>query len=365
MTQTNSTIPTSLKAIEKHVHRHFSHLTFSERLVIQRNQRLPKKEQRSLSDLAQLLGKHKSTISREIQRGLIEQRNNDYSISLRYHADVGQRRYEEHRKHSKWDGKREIASKFVMAADDIILKEGRSPVQAASLAMKKEIDPDAPTVCSRTLYRYIHQGKMQSDLFALHLALRRKHPTAKSKMKMPKIPGDSPANRKSIEDRPPEANERLEAGHTEIDLILGGKGSKSAILSWDDRKLRKRYMTKVDGRTTEDIRIGIRRLLDQMPVEERVLIKSITCDNGAEFQRLAEDFPEFIIYYAHPYSPGERGTNERQNGLVRYFIPKGVNMDEVAEEQVQKVAEWINTMPREMFGWKSSNEMMAELLQYC
>lgn len=364
MTQINSTISVHSKANEKPTPRHFTHLTHSDRLVIQRNQRLPKKKRSSLSQLAELLGKHRSTISREIRRGLVEQRNNDYTLSLRYHADVGQHRYEEHRKHSKWDGKRQMASEFVAVVDTLIQKERRSPAQAASLA-RKEIVPDAPTVCSRTLYRYIHQGKMQSDLFSLHLALRRKPAAAKGQMKMPKIPENAPANRKLIEDRLPEANERREVGHTEIDLILGRKGSKSAILSWDDRKLRKRYMTKVEGRTTEDIRIGIRRLLDQMPPAERALIKSITCDNGTEFQRLAEDFPEFIIYYAHPYSPGERGTNERQNGLVRYFIPKGVNMDEVTEERVQRVAEWINTMPREMFGWKSSNEMMTELLQCC
>ena len=165
MTQINSTIPTALKATEKHSHRGFSHLTFSERLVIQRNLRLPKKEQCSLSELAKLIGKHKSTISREIQRGLVEQRNNDYSISLRYHADVGQRRYEEHRKHSKWDGKWEIASEFITAADTIILKEGRSPAQAASLAMKKEIDPDAPTVCSRPYTDIFIKGRCSQTYF--------------------------------------------------------------------------------------------------------------------------------------------------------------------------------------------------------
>lgn len=121
MTQTNSTIPI-FKAIEVPPHRYFSHLTVSERLVIRRNQRLPKKEQSSLSELAQLLGKHKSTISHEIQRGLVEKRNNGYTISPRYYADVGQHRYKVNHKCSKWDGKQKKASEFMEAVDILILQ---------------------------------------------------------------------------------------------------------------------------------------------------------------------------------------------------------------------------------------------------
>lgn len=364
MTQIHSTTSASVSSITTRLPRKFQHLTFSERLVIQRNQRKPKQERLSQTQLADLLGKDKSTISRELKRGSVEQLNWDYTLTMRYHADVGQRRYEEHRTRSKWAGKRKAASEFVHAVDELIYKDKRSPAQAAALALKA-LDPTAGTVCLRTLYSYIHQGFLRSDMFSLHLALARKSSAAKRKSKASQIPDAAPANRKSIEDRPAEANERIELGHMEIDLILGRKGSKAAILSLDDRKTRKRYMTKTEGRTTEDIRVALRRLINRMPLEERAQIKSITCDNGAEFQRLAEDFPEYIIYYAHPYSPGERGTNERQNGLVRYFIPKGCNMDEVTEEKIQEVATWINTMPREMFGWNSSNEVMTELLQRC
>lgn len=364
MTQRNFTTSASCSSIPRKKTRTFSHLTYPERLVIQRNQRLPKYERLTQTQLAEILGKSKSTICREIQRGAIEQRNSDYSMSLRYHADVGQRRYEENRKRSKWEGTRTQASAFVEAVDHLIRKDNRSPEQAVIMAQKK-LPIDTAFVCSKTIYNYIHQGKMRADLFSLHLALRRKQTAAKRKMKRNTVDDAMPANRKSIEDRPDTINERLESGHMEIDLILGGRGSKTAILSWDDRKSRKRYMTKTAGRTTEDIRIALRRLMDRMPKEERALIKSITCDNGMEFQRLAEDFPELTIYYAHPYSPGERGTNERQNGIVRYFIPKGCNMDEVSEERVQEIAEWMNTMPRKMFGWKSSNDMMNELLQRC
>ena len=362
MTQHNFTISASSPAILPKKARTFSHLTYPERFIIQRNQRRPKHERLTQTQLAQILGKSKSTICREIRRGAIEQRNSDYSMSMRYHADVGQRRYEENRKRSKWEGVRAQASAFVEAVDWFILKDHRSPEQAVVMALKM-LSTDTAFVCSKTIYNYIHQGKMRADLFALHLALRRKPSAAKQKMKKTTLDNTMPANRKSIEDRPDEINERLEAGHMEIDLILGFEGSKTGILSWDDRKLRKRYMTKTAGRTTEDIRIALRRLMDTMPKEERALIKSITCDNGMEFQRLAEDFPELTIYYAHPYSPGERGTNERQNGIVRYFIPKGRNMDEVSEKRVPEIAEWINTMPRKMFGWRSSNDMMNELLQ--
>lgn len=171
-----------------------------------------------------------------------------------------------------------------------------------------------------------------------------------------------PENCKSIDERPAIINERKEAGHLEIDLMMGKRAKGAAILTLNDRATRKRYAIKISGKTTGAVREGLNRILLSMPEKERAQIKSITCDNGPEFKKLAEDFPEYTIYYAHPYCSGERGTNERQNGIMRWFIPKGTPLEEVSEDEIQRVVEWINTMPRKMFDWKNSDTMMAVLL---
>ena len=85
------------------------------------------------------------------------------------------------------------------------------------------------------------------------------------------------------------------------------------------------------------------------------IFKSITADNGSEFADLCNSAVQ--IYYAHPYSAWERGTNERQNGLVRFFIPKGTPISDVSDLSIKKVEHWINTLPRKIFAYLSSKEL--------
>lgn len=79
------------------------------------------------------------------------------------------------------------------------------------------------------------------------------------------------------------------------------------------------------------------KIQKSMSHRERSLLKSITCDNGEKFKHLSEDFPCLKIYYTHPYSASGRGANERQNGLVRYFIPKGTRMRAISDEKVKEI----------------------------
>ena len=89
--------------------------------------------------------------------------------------------------------------------------------------------------------------------------------------------------------------------------------------------------------------------------ERRIL--SITADNGTEFSRLAEVFPEEYIYYAHPYCAWERGSNENQNKLIRRFVPKGTDISKLTAKDVKRIQHWINQYPRRQFGYKSSSQM--------
>ena len=95
------------------------------------------------------------------------------------------------------------------------------------------------------------------------------------------------------------------------------------------------------------------------------IFKSITSDNGSEFAQLSNTLPNTKIYYAHPYSSFERGTNEKQNSLIRYFYPKGRSFDNVEEKTVKFIQEWINNLPRKFANYRTPNELfnkkMADL----
>ena len=84
--------------------------------------------------------------------------------------------------------------------------------------------------------------------------------------------------------------------------------------------------------------------------------------HGGECKHLSKDFPWLNIYYTHPYSASERGTNERQNELIRYLIPKGTLMENISHEKVREIETWINEMPRKIFHWKNFRKMMEMLL---
>ena len=88
------------------------------------------------------------------------------------------------------------------------------------------------------------------------------------------------------------------------------------------------------------------------------LFKSITADNGSEFAKLSEiGVP---VYFAHPYSSWERGTNERQNGLMRFFIPKGKPISQVSGKTIKRAEDWINKIPRKLFNYSSSEELFEK-----
>ena len=93
------------------------------------------------------------------------------------------------------------------------------------------------------------------------------------------------------------------------------------------------------------------------------LFRTITRDNGGKLVRLQEALLEAKVYYAHPYAPWERGTNEKQNALVRYFIPKGMDMTNLSEEEVQRVEDWINSLPRKILGYETPQECFDAALK--
>ena len=94
-----------------------------------------------------------------------------------------------------------------------------------------------------------------------------------------------------------------------------------------------------------------------------IIFKSITSDNGSEFAKLSQVFPNSQVFYAHPNSAFERGTNEKQNSLVRRFIPKGKSMENLSSEKVSFVEDWINNLPRKILNYSTTKEIFCSFVE--
>ena len=318
-----------------------------------------------VKEIAELLGKAKTTIYYEIKRGTVTLRNSDYKERTLYQADVAQRKYEEHRINKGAPLKIGNDMQFVRHVEDMIINKKYSPyavledIKANNLQFKT-------TVCTTTLYSYIHKG--------LFLNIRSTHlPQMKAEKKQDYKRTVSTRNKmsKSIEQRPKDILTRKEIGHWEMDTVVSGTGkSTECLLVLSERATREEQIFKIPNKQAESVKRILDRLERKLGSKKfRDTYKTITCDNGVEFLNF-EGLEKSIrnkktkrttIYYCHPYTSSERGTNENQNKLIRRFIPKGADISKFTDEDIIYIQNWINNYPRKIFNGKSSNQKYKEL----
>ena len=143
----------------------------------------------------------------------------------------------------------------------------------------------------------------------------------------------------SIELRPKSVEDREEFGHWKIDTVLGKIEADEVLLAFDERKTRKRYIMRLPAKKAQCVNEALETLKEEYGDKFNQVFKSITADNGSEFANLSSiGVP---VYFAHPYSSWERGTNDRQNGLVRFFIPKGKPISQVSDRTIKRAEDWI------------------------
>ncbi|HEQ1206169.1 TPA: IS30 family transposase, partial [Streptococcus pyogenes] len=144
------------------------------------------------------------------------------------------------------------------------------------------------------------------------------------------------------EERPEYINDRSEFGHWEIDLVLGKKTKSEAVmLTLVERQTRYALGVKLEDKQSQTINRAVTHLISQYP------IASITADNGSEFSLLS-DLKAVDVYFAHPYSSHERGTNENFNGLLREYVPKGVSLNPLTSEELDNDITAINERLRRL-----------------
>lgn len=330
--------------------RKFKHLTSEKRAQIE----VLLRQGVQKIQIAKIMGISRSTLYREIERGTAEQIDTNLKRYRKYFWDVGQRVYEENRKNSRPPMKLMDAYSSVAYAENQILENKMSP---DALCGEAKISGQFETiVCTKTLYNYIDKCLLQVRNIDLPLKVRRKCNVDKGKTNK-RILGES------IEQRPAEVNARAVFGHWEIDTIVGKKENSPVLLSLDERMTRKRHLIKISSRSSKAVREALLQLAKLYGDTFENVFQSITCDNGSEFANLSDYLPATTkVYYAHPYSSYERGTNERQNGLVRRFFKKGKSFDDVTDEQVAFVERWINNLPRKIFNYQSADFVFQSVL---
>jgi IS30 family transposase len=169
----------------------------------------------------------------------------------------------------------------------------------------------------------------------------------------------------SINNRPDEINKRLYFGHFELDTVIGtSKGKHQCLMTLTERKTRFEIIFKLKGKTAEEVVYKFNKVKEFMKKNYNKIFKSITTDNGTEFS----DFLNIIkdtqtkIYFCHPYCSGEKGTNEKHNSMIRYFIPKGNLIENYSCKEINKIANWMNNYPRKLLNYKTPLEALQEEL---
>jgi len=338
-------------------------LTWTDRISLE----ALKKAGYSVIEIAEQLGVHRSTIYNELKRGQYMHRNSDYTEELRYSPDIAQEKAEENLKARGTQLKIGNDIAYANYIEDKIVNEDYSPaaVLGELKAQGKEGDFSV-TVCVTTLYSYIDKGiflKLSNKDLPVKKNKKRKYKKVQRQQ-------SRAAAGESIEKRPKEIDTREEFGNWEMDSVLGKRGkSKNTLLVLTERKTRNEIIFKLPDHTDEAVVAALDRLERKWGADMfKRVFKTITVDNGSEFAD-AEGLQRSIInegekrtkvYYCHPYSSWERGTNEVTNKMIRRKIPKGTNFDDRTEEEVESIENWINGYPRKIHGYHSAGELFKE-----
>ena len=296
------------------------------------------------------------TIEREIAQGMTLQRNSDLTEKMVYLADAAQRRHDENAANKGRGLKIGHDHKLAKHIEDKIKNEKWSP-DAVVGHIKAEGLEFKTTICTKTVYNYIDKeifaNITNKDLLVKKNGKKKKHRRIRTVALNNK-------NGKSISERPEEVDDRLEEGHWEIDLVVGKQGTKTVILTLVERKTRKSLYVLVKNKTQKEVIKAIKRARRCVGGNFDDVFKSITADNGSEFLdseaiKVAAKCGE--VYYAHPYSSWERGSNENGNRILRRFIPKGTDIGKLTVKELQRIEDWVNNYPRRILGYKSANQM--------
>lgn len=310
-------------------------------------------------EIAVRIGKHYTTIYREIKRGTVELLDSDtWLLKKEYCADVAQRKQTEKGHNKGINLKIGNDYAFVREFTRLVKQEKYSPY-AALVRMEKE-GTSKIRLCVTTLYNYIDSG-IFIDINRSDLPYRKKKKQEYQELRHTYSKPDA----RRIEERPKEAGLRTEYGHWEMDTVYSGKGkSRRCLLVLTERQTRAELVFSIPDRTAKSVVKQFDRLEKKYGSRRfRNTFKTVTCDNGVEFsdykgleRSVCGIRPRTAVYFCHPFCSSERGSNENANKLIRRHIPKGADIGTFSRKNIAYIQNWINSYPRKLFGGLSTYE---------
>lgn len=314
---------------------HYKHFTTNERECLLLGHALGFSNRK----ISKILGRSPSTVSRELKR------NSSDGV---YSCFVATEKYKDRRMNCKPKCKTDNPE-IKKTIQQEIADNNLSPEEICNTVLKGQI------TCA-TVYNSINAGKLDLDNTYEEKRIK-KHLFFKGKPRHKKGKEENRGKisaEYTIHDRPEEANLRLEKGHFEADTVLG-KHKKSCLITLVERVSRYTVIVKINGKKSEEVRSALQKIIFSLPKK----IKSITPDNGKEFslyQNITKTF-NIPFYFADPGSPWQRGSNEYTNRLIRYYIPKGTDIDKISEEKIKEIQDKLNNRPRKCLNWKTPNQV--------
>jgi IS30 family transposase len=305
----------------------------------------------SFQIIAKALGRNVSTVSREISAGS----GNKYV----YRAVRAQKRADRNASKRKKD--KRILNDQTELWRYIVkkLKKKWSPEQIAKELKKDYPDNMAMRIAPETIYTYIYvlpRGSLKKELTSCLRQNRKRRYKQSRGVKMERKIEDM----LSIEERPREVEDRIVPGHWEGDLIIG-KNNRSALGTLVERTTRTTILIPVKSKEAEVVAKAFAKEVKKLPRQMKL---SMTYDQGREMaqHKLFTDITGVKVYFAHPRSPWERGTNENTNGLIRQFFPKGTDFNKVNGYEVKKVQDLLNGRPRAALNFQKPYEVFNQLI---
>jgi IS30 family transposase len=301
----------------------------------------------SLRAIARRLYRNPSTISRELARN---------RTGFYYRAVTAQRKAERrcYRKPRKLVVDGPLRHTVVR-----LLRKQWSPEQICDHLRRVHPNEPGRQVSAETIYSYLYvlpRGELRRELLN-HLRQHRKHrrPRSRGTDRRGQIP-----EMVSIEERPPAVADRTIPGHWEGDIILGRR-HQSALGTLVERTTRTVLLVRLPARDAVSVRKAFARKLRHVPKQMKL---SLTYDRGKEMaeHKLFTRDTRMQVYFAHPQSPWERGTNENTNGLIRQYFPKGTDFNKVSAYEIRKVQDRLNGRPRKVLDARTPFEAFNELL---
>ena len=309
----------------------YSQITQEERYMIS----AMRKEKKSIQEIAEATGRHRSTIQREVKR------NSDREGA--YRAGKADQKARSRRRHSHRNFK---FGPDQWAIVDEYIKKDWSPEQISNrLSVDRILE-----ICTESIYQHVWRDKANGGGLHVHL---RQYPKKRRKRRGSNDSRGRLPGKRHISERPASAENRTWIGHWEADTVVGS-GDKHCVVTLVERRTGRVEIGKMRARNTTELNKKVITLIERQ--ERR--FRTITADNGTEFHSYVEveKATGVEFFFATPYHSWERGTNENTNGLIRQYLPKRKSMKHITQEDCDRIAEKLNNRPRKRLGYRTPNE---------